>query len=88
MKVLNPGKYAVWTLERVCTGDGNGEGGCGAKLLIEEGDLYHTYSSHYDGSSETYITFRCCNCKCPTDVPQRLVPPHIKIRDQERGTGG
>lgn len=86
MKVIKPGKHQKWTMEVTCTGTGNGGGGCGAKLLLEEGDLFHTYRSFYDGSNETYTTFRCCNCKCCTDI-DASIPPHVTIRDRELGTG-
>lgn len=40
MKVLRPGrKQKGWSTEAECTGLGNGGGGCGAKLLVEEDDV-------------------------------------------------
>lgn len=69
-----------WAKEFTCTGKGNGGGGCGAKLLVCEGDLYQTHSSHYDGSTETYTTFRCCECKVQTDV---VVPSSVAVRARE-----
>ena len=69
MKVLAKGrKQTGWSKKATCTGRGNGDGGCGAKLLVEEPDLYLTHSSHYDGSNETYVTFRCCECGVQTDI--------------------
>lgn len=69
MKVLKPGREQKgWAKHVRCTGSGNGRGGCGATLLVEQGDLYHTHSSHYDGSNETYVTFRCCKCSVETDI--------------------
>ena len=38
MKVLEKGPG--WGIECKCTGSGNGGGGCGAKLLVERGDLF------------------------------------------------
>jgi hypothetical protein len=41
MKVLEKGPG--WSMEVVCTGRGNGGCGCGAKLLVERGDVYLTH---------------------------------------------
>lgn len=69
MMVLKPGRQQRgWAAERECTGSGNGGGGCGALLLVEQGDLYQTSSGHYDGSCERYVTFRCSECGVETDV--------------------
>jgi hypothetical protein len=41
MKVVKPGREQKgWSKQFKCTGNGNGGGGCGAVLLVEEGDLY------------------------------------------------
>lgn len=70
MKVLEKGSgQKGWAKQYACTGNGNGGGGCRAKLLIEEHDLFETGSHHYDGSSESYTTFRCCECGVETDIP-------------------
>jgi hypothetical protein len=85
MKVLKKGREQKgWSTETTCTGSGNGGGGCGALLLVSQGDLYHTYSSHYDGSNETYTTFRCPECKVQTDLPDNKVPSSIQVRDGEK----
>ena len=69
MKVLKKGREQKgWSKEFKCSGSGNGGGGCGAKLLVSEYDLYYTESHHYDGSSERYVTFACCDCGVETDV--------------------
>lgn len=69
MKVLKKGRpQKGWTKEYTCTGRGNGNGGCGAKLLVEEGDLVRTGHHSYDGSSEYYVTFYCPECGVMTDV--------------------
>jgi hypothetical protein len=67
-----------------CTGKGNEGGGCGAILLVEQGDLYHTYKHCYDGSSETFTTFTCNQCGVETDIEVTL-PSSVKIR-QTKGT--
>jgi hypothetical protein len=82
MKVIEPGNpQKGWAKEYVCTGRGNQGGGCKAKLLVEEADIFRTSSSHYDGSTEHYVTFECCDCNVWTDiegVPTQIVKdaPH------------
>jgi phage FluMu protein Com len=76
MKVLDRGPG--WSVERDCTGSGNGGGGCGAKLLVEEGDLFETAHTDYGGDRETYVTFRCPQCKKLTDIPPHDVPAAIR----------
>jgi len=69
MKVLKKGRpQKGWAIKCVCTGAGNGNGGCGAKLLVEEADLYETRSHHYDGSTDYYVTFTCPECGVQTDI--------------------
>lgn len=69
MKVVKKGRpQKGWAKEFTCTGKGNGGGGCGAVLLVEEGDFYQTCRSFYDGSTERYTTFRCTECGVETDV--------------------
>lgn len=75
MKVLKKGK--PWSIKRTCTGAGNGDGGCGAKLEVEAQDLYSTESHSYDGSSESYVTFRCVLCKTETDVDEDRIPSQV-----------
>lgn len=85
MKVLKPGSgQKGWSRKATCTGRGNGDGGCRAKLLVEEPDLYTTHSSHYDGSNETYVTFRCPECGVQTDLDD--VPSSIeeKLKPRKR----
>lgn len=91
MKVLKEGRaQRGWSKEATCTGAGNGNGGCGAKLLVEEGDLYETRSHHYDGSSESYVTFRCSACGVETDmgsVPSRVRSKLVYKTQRELGNG-
>ena len=71
MKAIEKGTgQKGWAKEYKCTGSGNGGNGCGAKLLVEQDDLFETNSHHYDGSSESYTTFRCCECGSQTDIPK------------------
>ena len=83
MKVVKKGRpQKGWAKEFECTGQGNGGGGCGAMLLVEAGDLFETCSGHYDGSTDYYTTFQCCECGVNTDIkdssapyPTRKTPP-------------
>ena len=82
MKILKKGRpQRGWAKEFECTGAGNGGGGCGARLLVEEGDVFETSSSHYDGSTDYYITFECGCCHVLTDINgaytgPRPIPKH------------
>lgn len=78
MRVVKHGRVQRgWTKEFKCTGGGNGGGGCRAVLLVEEGDLFKTYRSSMGRDSETFVTFRCCECGVLTDVD---APIDIKLR--------
>lgn len=78
MKVLAKGRIQQgWSIETTCTGAGNGGGGCGAKLLVEQPDIHLTQSHSYDGSSDEYATFECSACGVRTDLPQTKVPGHV-----------
>lgn len=73
MKVVKQGRPQTgWAKEFTCTGGGNGGGGCGAELLVEEGDLFRTQSSARDETT-THTTFRCPECGVNTDIGG--VPP-------------
>ena len=78
MKILE--KKEVWSLECICTGLGNGDGGCGSKLLVEENDIYVTSRSFYDGSTDYYYTFKCPVCNCETDLKESDVPSRIQYK--------
>lgn len=68
MKVLEKGRAQKgWSKQAKCTGSGNGGGGCGAKLLVEQGDLYKTWRHCLD-DSEMFITFKCASCGVETDL--------------------
>ena len=75
MKVLKKGRpQKGWAGEYICTGSGNNGGGCGAKLLVEEGDVFQTQSSCL-GETNHYITFRCPECNVLTDITNP--PSHL-----------
>ncbi len=84
MKVIKKGSGAKgWSKRFKCTGNGNGGGGCGATLLVEHGDLLRTGSHHYDGSSDYYTSFYCCECGVLTDIENYDGPEPTKV-----GPGG
>ncbi len=69
MKTIKKGRQQKgWSKEYTCTGAGNGNGGCGAVLLVEEEDFFQTARHCYDGSSDYYVTFECQECTVWTDV--------------------
>lgn len=83
MKVLIPGRNQVgWAKEFTCTGHGNGGGGCGATLLVEQGDLFKTQSCSM-GETDTFITFECGECQVWTDitnVPSQITQTlHVRV---------
>ena len=77
MKVLEKGNPNGWEIEQYCTGKGNGDGGCGAKLLVAEADIYLT-EAHHMGETDYYYTFKCSECGCETDIPEDKIPLRIR----------
>lgn len=75
MQIIQPGRpQQGWAKEYTCTGKGNNGGGCGAILLVEQPDLFHTsHHSYGDTFPEYYITFQCPSCKVLTDIPDSPV---------------
>jgi hypothetical protein len=75
MKVLEAGRpQRGWSIEARCTGAGNGNGGCGALLLVEQADLFKTFS-HCRDETDTFVTFKC-TCGVLTDLQNKHWPPH------------
>lgn len=72
MKVLEPGNgQTEWSQEFICSGIGNGGGGCGAKLLVGKSDLYITTRRDYLGDVDRYVKFRCSVCHVETTVSDK-----------------
>lgn len=70
MQVLKKGrKQKGWAKEFECTG--NGSGGCGARLLVEQKDMFVT-QSHARDETTNYNTFKCCECGVLTDIKERI----------------
>ena len=85
MKVIKKGREQKgWAQQFTCTGKGNRGGGCGAILLVEEDDMYFTSSSCYDGSTDYFNTFKCCDCGVETDVSDSKVSARVKDKMQEK----
>lgn len=85
MKVIKAGREQKgWAKQIICTGSGNGDGGCRAILLVEEGDLFHTHRSDYGGDTDTFTTFKCIACGVNTDVK---VPSNVRVREREKESG-
>ena len=78
MKVLI--KRPAWNLKIICTGKGNGGGGCKSLLLVEENDIYATSHTDYAGDTDYYYTVRCPVCDKETDIPEWALPSSIRIK--------
>jgi hypothetical protein len=77
MKVLEKGRpQKGWSVEEKCSGAGNGNGGCGARLLVEQGDVFTTYSNSMGRDPTWYFTFECPECGVLTDIDQP--PAHVR----------
>jgi hypothetical protein len=89
MKVLVPGTLKEFELEVTCTADGNKDTGspCGALLLVNKDDIFITRSSSMGRYEEEYYTICCPDCKSLTDIPERLLPGHIKEEAEKRRWG-
>mgnify|MGYP006865163994 CR=1 FL=1 len=71
MKVIKPGRQQTgWSKKYTCTGKGNGGGGCKAKLLVCEPDLYITFTSCFRESPDRHVTFTCIACGVETDIEE------------------
>lgn len=76
MKVLEGGNGAKsWSRQCKCTGAGNGDGGCGAKLLVEKDDLFQTYASYMGRDEDWFVTFECPECHVKTDIDKTPFRP-------------
>ena len=84
MKVLQAGNPNGWEIEQECTGKGNGDGGCGARLLVSENDIFITTRADYDGSKEYYYTFKCPCCNVETDIPKKDIVDRVRKKVLEK----
>lgn len=84
MKVLKKGRpQKGWSYEFFCTGAGNQNGGCGAKLLVEQDDVFRTYR-HALSETDVYNTFRCPECEVLTDIPASVRLPFTPRASEKR----
>ena len=74
MQVIKPGrKQGGWAKEFICSGRGNGNGGCGATLLVSEVDIYELFSFR-SGKRCLFTTFCCPSCGIETDINRSANP--------------
>ncbi len=88
MKVLKPGREQKgWSIEATCTGAGNENGGCGALLLVEEADVFKTFTGgNYGGDTpESCATFKCSACGVLTDLSNFPMSKLRALPDNRRG---
>ena len=78
MKVLEKGNESKgFELEQVCTGRGNGNGGCKARLLVSEKDIFVTASTAHC-ETDYFYTFKCPECNTKTDIQAKELPEKVK----------
>jgi hypothetical protein len=87
MKVIKKGSpQKGWSKKFKCTGNGNKGGGCGAELLVEQDDIFHTYS-HCRDETDTYNTFKCPECNVLTDLPSSVSLPFTPREPRKSDSG-
>lgn len=72
MKILEPGngKKKEWTLTVDCDR-------CGAKLLLDQGDLFRSDIMNTRAKMEHYVSFKCMQCKKETNIEIYYIPDAI-----------
>jgi len=69
MEIIEKGRIQKgWTKEFVCTGKEMGGGGCGAKLLVSEGDLREVADYSFPGGPIYQTVFFCPCCGVKTKI--------------------
>ena len=84
MKVLQEGNPNGWEIEQVCTGSGNGDGGCKARLLVAEDDIFVTTRTYYNSETEYFYTFECPCCGVKTDIPEKDIVQRVRQKAMEK----
>ena len=89
MKILKEGNLNDWEIEQRCTGAGNDEPGCNARLLVAEEDIFiTTCSAYYNDDKEYYYTFKCPCCGALSDISDEDIPLSIRKRIMKRYKNG
>lgn len=79
MEIIKPGRpQKGWAIEHTCTGNGHGNGGCSALLLVSHDDLFLRYENDSDGYEVKYVTFKCPSCSQLTNISEIKYPPNYK----------
>ncbi|MDD2376934.1 MAG: hypothetical protein PHD15_05985 [Clostridia bacterium] len=86
MRVLEKGNPNGWEKEVTCTGKGNGDGGCNARLMVAEADIFVT-ASHCRDEVDYYYTFLCSECNTKTDIPERDIPSRVRTKAMDEYKG-
>ena len=84
MKVLQEGNPNGWEIEQECTGKGNGDGGCKARLLVSEDDIYITTHTDYTGDTDYFYTFTCPCCGVMTDIPEKDIVIRVRRKAMKK----
>ncbi len=81
MKVLEDGKNPrSWTTKIVCSGNGNGGQGCGAKLLAEFDDFRHFPRQEFQWRiAPEAVVCKCPQCGVLTDLTKDKWPPRMDL---------
>jgi hypothetical protein len=81
MIVLERSEFQI---EAVCTGAGNGGGGCGSRLGLSRSDLrfYPGVRSDSWGARDPAVSFKCEVCRCCTDLPKKSWPQNYSSLPQ------
>lgn len=73
-----------WKIKCKCTGKGNGNRGCGERILVTKDDIFVTSRGYYKCSREYYYTFKCPKCDRNTNIPGENIPEVIKDKAMDK----
>lgn len=84
MKVKQKSNKPFWSMDVVCSGNGNasvnGRKGvipCGSTLEVNLNDIFITNTYSY-GESDVCFTIKCSECGSYTDIPAKDLPGDVK----------
>ena len=85
MKVKQKSNKPFWSIDVVCSGDGNasinGKKGavpCGSTLEVNLNDIFITNTYSYGEVDDVCFTIKCSECGSYTDIPKKDIPSDIK----------